>query len=93
MLSEEFITTMESFIADGSKKIHKNAQFDLFSIQTIETIDKLLWQNEPGFEYYGVPFDEFGIKNMAFYKSLNGTIYSIELVDEYPIAYYEVFNK
>ena len=94
MLSESFITTMESFIADESKKIHnKTVRLDLLTMKSMNTLDKLIWHRGTGFEYYGIPYHEFGIKTMAFYKSLSGTIYSIELADECLISYYEVFKK
>jgi len=95
-MSEEFINTIENFIKDKSKEAkpywYSEGKFPVFNTYTMNTLDKIIWSKVGSFEYYGIPFQSYGEKTTAFYKSKDKLIYHIEMVNDTPISYYKIFS-
>jgi len=95
-MSADFIASMENFIKDENKKVkpywYNEDDLPSFNRTAMNIFSKIVWGKVGGFEYYRTPFQIFGQKTTAFYKSLNESVYHIEIENDVPINYYNIFT-
>ena len=88
------IDIIENLINDKSKekKPHwyiKN-RHPSFIDSTEKAFIRISWARAGSLEYYGIPFQLYGEKTTAFYKSENKSVYHIQIENDVPISYYKI---
>lgn len=88
------VGSIENIINDESKEKkpywYNKRTFPPFVDRTIGLLHKIYWSQAGSIGYYGIPYYVDGEKTSAFYKSINSSIYHIEVENGVPISFYNI---
>ena len=93
-ISKDLYVCLEILIKDESKISKRewciNDRFPNLPYQSYITFERVSFSKPGHFEYYGVGYELFEAKDLAFYKSSNGDIYFIESLNGVPYRHHKI---
>ena len=90
-VSKDFYNMLETLIQDESKiSKHFNGSLESLTHNIGITFERVAFSKPGHIEYYGIGYELFGAKDLAFYKSSNGDIYIIESLNGVPYRHHKI---
>ena len=95
-VSKDFYDCLELLIKDENKKSRSDwcveGRLPKLTHNSGITFERVAFSKPGHFEYYGVGYELFGAKDLAFYKSSNGDIYFIESLNSVPYRHHKIIE-